>query len=337
MEEVMIRKQVGTIRFFAIVSLVAGLLLSSAPGWAQKAKPPQPPAPSADPAIAYIAEKSWGSTDLMVMNADGTNQKVLLTGTKKPSISSHDPSWSPDGNRLAFYSDIQGPGVYIINKDGSGLCKVVAMNEGGSYGAGNPQWSPDGAYILFSDTEGPGLNEDLYLTAASCGSGLRMNLTNTPDIAEFWPTWSPDGTRLAACIVGDQSDVIVYDLIVGAGGSLSAVNPVNLTASGPLKGLFSSEIAWAKSTDRIAVCVGSGYARDIWVVYPGAPGVADNLTKTPLVEDRDPSWAPMDAKIVFACAGNVYIMNPDGTDQTRIAGPPAPNKPLQATEWRRNP
>jgi Tol biopolymer transport system component len=326
----------GKMRFFGlimIIALVAAVIMTTAVGWAQKAaKPPQPPAPPADPAIAFCAERSWASSDLMVMNADGTNQKVLLAGTKKPNtISNHDPSWSPDGTRLAFYSDVQGPGVYIINKDGSGLCKVVAMNEGGSYGAGNPQWSPDGAYILYSDTDGPGLTEDLYLTEAVCGSEMRINLTNSPDTGEFWPTWSPDGTRLAACVGGDPLDVVVFDLAIG-GGVFSAINPTNLTSTGPLAALFPLEIDWAKSSNQIAVRA----ENDIWVIDALTPGIANNLTNTPLVVDRDPSWAPLDAQIVFACADYLYTMNPDGTGVTRLASPPSSYKPLRGPAWRRN-
>jgi Tol biopolymer transport system component len=329
----MMRRRIGLIGLISVAGLLAIVLSLSLPGWAQKAKPPQPPVPPADPAIAFCAERSWASSDLMVMNADGTNQKVLLAGTKKPNtISNHDPSWSPDGTRLAFYSDVQGPGIYIIEKNGSGLCKVIAMNEGGSYGAGNPQWSPDGAYILYSDSEGPGTAVNLYLTTAICGSATRINLTNSPNGGEFWPTWSPDGTRLAACVGGDPLDVVVFDLGIGDGGALSAINPINLTATGPLANAFCVEVDWAKSSGRIAVRADS----DIWVVYPDAPGVADNLTRTPLIEDRDPSWAPLDAQIVFVCGDSLYKMNPDGTGVTRIASPPSSGKPLRGPAWRRN-
>jgi Tol biopolymer transport system component len=330
----MMKGKIGFASLIAIAGLLVAVLSFGASAWGQKAKPPQPPSPPADPAIAFCAERTWASSDLMVMNADGTNQKVLLAGTKKPNtISNHDPSWSPDGTRLAFYSDVQGPGIYIINKDGSGLCKVIAMNEGGSYGAGNPQWSPNGAYILYSDTDGPGLNEDLYLTEAACGSGMRINLTNSPDTAEFYPTWSPNGTRLAACVAWDPTDVVVFDLATGDGGVLSAINPINLTATGPLANAFFVEIDWAKSSERIAVRADS----DIWIVYPDAPGVADNLTRTPLIEDRDPSWSPLDAQIVFVCADSLYTINPDGTGATRIASPPSSGKPLRGPAWRRNP
>jgi len=56
-----------------------------------------------------------------------------------------------------------------------------------------------------------------------------------------------------------------------------------------------------------------------------------------LVMDRDPSWAPLDALIVFACADYLYTMNPDGTGATRIASPPTSFKPLGGPAWRRNP
>ncbi len=270
-------RRIGLIGLISVAGLLAIVLSLSLPGWAQKAKPPQPPAPPADPAIAFCAERSWASSDLMVMNADGTNQKVLLAGTKKPNtISNHDPSWSPDGTRLAFYSDVQGPGIYIINKNGSGLCKVVAMNEGGSYGAGNPQWSPDGAYILYSDSEGPGTTEDLYLTDGGLRERDADQLDELAQAGEFWPTWSPDGTRLAACVGGDPLDVVVFDLGIGDGGALSAINPINLTATGPLANAFCVEVDWANSSNRIAVRAANTTSGSSMRM---TPGIATNLTE----------------------------------------------------------
>jgi len=328
----MMKGRIGFLGLITILGLLAFVLSFGIPGWAQKVKVPKPPPPSPDPAITFCAEKSWASADLMVMNADGSNQTILLAGTRKPYVSNHDPSWSPDGTRLAFYSDVQGNGIYIINKDGTGLCKVVAMNESGSYGAGNPQWSPDGAYILYSDTEGPGLAEDLYLTEAVCGSAMRINLTNSPNEAEFYPAWSYDGTRLAACVGGDPLDVVVFDLAMGDGGALSAINPVNLTSSGPLEGEFCTAIDWANSSNRIAVSA----ANDIWVIDGDVPGHAINLTQTPLIVERDPSWAPLDLQIVFVCADYLYTMNPNGTGLMCIASPPK-GKYLRGPDWRRNP
>jgi Tol biopolymer transport system component len=95
--------------------------------------------------IAYIdGMDDWGN-GLRVMDADGSNVRVLLDsdGELSDGISIPNcdgaPVWSPDGSRLAFC----GPGgIWVIGVDGSGLRKVIPNGE-------KPSWSPDGSRIAY--------------------------------------------------------------------------------------------------------------------------------------------------------------------------------------------
>jgi WD40-like Beta Propeller Repeat len=95
--------------------------------------------------IAYIdGMGDWGN-GLRVMDADGSNVRVLLDsdGELSDGISipgcDGAPVWSPDGSRLAFC----GPGgIWVIGADGSGLRKVIPNGE-------KPSWSPDGSRIAY--------------------------------------------------------------------------------------------------------------------------------------------------------------------------------------------
>ena len=95
--------------------------------------------------IAYIDGMSdWGN-GLRVMDADGSNVRVLLdsNGELSDGISipycAGAPAWSPDGSRLAFC----GPGgIWVVGADGSGLKKVIPNGE-------KPSWSPDGSRIAY--------------------------------------------------------------------------------------------------------------------------------------------------------------------------------------------
>jgi TolB protein len=51
------------------------------------------------------------------MNADGSGVRNV---SNMPNSNQYRPSWSPDGNRIAFESDSFGNGeIFIMNADGS--------------------------------------------------------------------------------------------------------------------------------------------------------------------------------------------------------------------------
>ena len=79
-----------------------------------------------------------GPTSLYLVNPNGTGLVRLTKGYQ------HDaqPSWSPDGSRIAFESTRRGDtDVYVIRPDGSSL-KELTFSRGFD---GDPAWSDDGA------------------------------------------------------------------------------------------------------------------------------------------------------------------------------------------------
>jgi len=131
-----------------------------------------------------------GGSEVFVMNADGS-QPTRLTGGRSPS-------WSPDGNRIAF---IANGDVRVIDPDGSHLRLVATGGQPES-----PAWSPDGRLIVYGQVNStqcaliffdPICARDLFVVNAD-GTGLRQ-LTHAPD-ALTWstaPAWSPDGATIA--------------------------------------------------------------------------------------------------------------------------------------------
>jgi TolB protein len=87
-----------------------------------------------------VQEAVHASINVYIMNADGSNPWRLYTHGESPS-------WSPDGQRIAFTGLRSGRWqVCLINVDGSGYRQVTT----GGYDARYPVWSPDGRWLAFA-------------------------------------------------------------------------------------------------------------------------------------------------------------------------------------------
>ena len=81
------------------------------------------------------------------MKRDGTNQRQVT----KLGGANFAPSWTPDGKRLIFASNITDPkgrdfDVYLINLDGTGLERVTYNDTFDGF----PMFSPDGRHLVFA-------------------------------------------------------------------------------------------------------------------------------------------------------------------------------------------
>ena len=115
---------------------------------------------------------------------DGSDYRRL---TNHEALDSN-PAWSPDGNRIAFFSNRENArgAIYTMAADGS---DVRGMTPQSLYVLQeSPLWSPDGRYIAFFTQEERG--RGLY-TVGSDGSGL------TRVSGAHVAVWSSDGRRIA--------------------------------------------------------------------------------------------------------------------------------------------
>ena len=139
--------------------------------------------------------------DVFVMDADGTDMRQITP--ERAAQSSFRPTWSPNGERVAFLrsdvvalnSPIRFGDLFVMNVDGSEESRLTV----GKLATG-PAWSPDGRSIALAvGTPGDGVPTvaDTDIWVVDLAGGQPRRLTHTPSSFESAPAWSPDGSRIA--------------------------------------------------------------------------------------------------------------------------------------------
>ncbi|MBZ5492935.1 MAG: PDZ domain-containing protein [Acidobacteriia bacterium] len=108
--------------------------------------------------------------------------------TNTPGVMERDPSWSPDGKWVAYFSDESGEyQLFLKNPDGMGEARKISLGTPASFYY-DPLWSPDSKKIAFSDKR---LN--LWYIDLAKGTPVKVD-TDTYDAPQrtLDPVWSPD-------------------------------------------------------------------------------------------------------------------------------------------------
>lgn len=204
-------------------------LTTSAPDAAGNVQPQGSPALSPNRTqIVYVSVTSDNvQSQLRIMNVDGTNNRLLSSDSNLNGATV--PTWSPDGNRIAFSKG--NDGIFIVNANGTGLRQLTTLGA-------NPSWSINNqiafnaapnvqasSQALKRGTRGvlpPGTsaNNDIWVVGVA-GSGLRQltqrSQTET-GLASINPSWSPDGRTLVFnSLPGSGVDAKLY--LVNADGT----------------------------------------------------------------------------------------------------------------------
>jgi Tol biopolymer transport system component len=144
--------------------------------------------PDVSPDGESVVFRSGGQEDLFLVRSDGTGLRKLTDDLHRD----RGPSWSPDGKRIAFYTnrDEGRYEIWAINPDGSGLTQLTRTAGRGWF----PSWSPDGKRIAY-----PTGTETVVFDVAAGPARAPEPLPPFPEPGRWFQvtSWAPDGRVLA--------------------------------------------------------------------------------------------------------------------------------------------
>jgi len=147
------------------------------------------------------------TSDLFLMNTDGTEQTFLIRGSSA--------TWAPDSRRIAFHASASGMGkpikpdpgaatldndIFVADVDELRAHRQAPRNitKSPDWIDDDPDWSPDGRKIVFTrhsvtDDQINSVTAEIFVVNVD-GTGLTRLTDNKEE--ERGPSWSPDGARI---------------------------------------------------------------------------------------------------------------------------------------------
>jgi serine/threonine protein kinase/Tol biopolymer transport system component len=132
--------------------------------------------------------------------------------TEESPVADTQPAFSPDGRQIAFRSERDGGGIFLMGATGESVRRLTS----GGY---NPAWSPDGSEIVYA-TEG--IDDPLRRSTVSqlwrvrVADGSRRRIAGGDAVQ---PSWSPHDRRIAYWGIPDGSTRRVIWTIPAGGGA----------------------------------------------------------------------------------------------------------------------
>jgi len=255
-------------------------------------------------AVAFVAGQQAhpGQAELYLLAPVGSSEPRLLA--------TFNEIWrlaiAPQGDQVAVQGSRGGEEtrLYLVDTgDGTVTPIPLALRWPG----GEPIWSPTGDWLAVVGSTGEEEPAGIYIFHAD-GSGLKRLADGGPPMA-----WSPDGSRIAFAIDRWQEGAGLYttDLeghVTKVSDTVTIRYPAIPSLAWSPDGRCIVFIAWpeeGKEPPIRMLDVETG-----WEIF--------------LTNGVHPTWSPDGRHIAFLRDGNLWTMNVDGSQQTRLTNPRQP-------------
>jgi serine/threonine protein kinase/Tol biopolymer transport system component len=169
--------------------------------------------------LVYVKASSPGNLDIWHQRVGGSNPRNLTADSR---VDDSQPAFSPDGQQIAFRSERDGGGLFVMGATGESVRRVTDAGY-------NPAWSPDSWKIAFA-TEGVSgpleRRTDSQLWTVNLATNEKRLLVKRDAVQ---PSWSPHGDRIAYWGLPLDSTERVLWTVPAQGGE-----PVRVTGGGDL-------------------------------------------------------------------------------------------------------
>ena len=140
--------------------------------------------------IAFSSNREGGDA-VWRIRADGSGELERLTA---PEMHAGAPEYSHDGKSIAFVDNVcatcDESDVWVLKLSSGKLTQVTDTPENELL----PDWSPDDKWLVYERSdivEGQLLLPDVFVSSVHHGGAV--NVTNSPGVLDFQPTWAPEG------------------------------------------------------------------------------------------------------------------------------------------------
>ncbi len=244
--------------------------------------------------IAFTVGRSSRLTasGLYLVGLDGSGRINILAG-RKQITEAKNPTWSPDGKRLAFvgYDTAIRKDIWVIDANGKNLRRVT--NCDCAY-VNAPKWSPTSPSTIAWTPTSAGAETGLSLLDVNTGVSTQLyDSTASGALTVLDHDWEPNGNRIA--FTGgtfNQTSPKLYTI----SSTIPAGAPVPLSAQAP-SAIGLDAPLWSPDGTKIAVSAINGAApsatgQDVWLVDSSHGWDTDTTQITGSYDEEATSWAP---------------------------------------------